>query len=741
MHLKKLLGILFMSSILSACGGDSDDSNYSTPTAPPSSPIATKIVPSADGKITISGQAQADSTITVNLPDGTQKTTKVDSEGKYTLTINSPSAGGEIKITSTNSGGDTSKPTTLDADTVTKTIYQSTGKMPDLAFSPSLGINTEAPQGGVDTVGQAMPFVDVFRTARPFSELSFVGTEFDEDGWVTKLPEDDLDTENIKETYTRTKLMQGTLSGAVPNGKYTLLYEGEGKLELGGKAISNVKGLSSNDNTRSFTFDYVLKDSDNPETNSLSVVIRETLANNYIKDIRIVMPGGTCRNNADDLYNPFIRVNSQSECPENTTYVSFADRLKENRNEIIFNPDYLMFLRNFKVVRMMNLMEASHATHNCMNGTVLDEACMQKETTWDKRAKMDHAVWGGNDGRTQHHDRNGVPVEVVIKLANILKRDIWLNMPHAATDDYITEIAQSFYAGLDSNIKIYLEYSNEVWNNGFLGHHYAEKKGFDAGMDKDIPDISSNRDEEYFARLRYYSYRSVKIFKLWEAEFASTDRFIRVLGTSQGDTVLSDQMIKYINKSYDGKQVDAIAMAPYFFGCIENKGSCEDAPKTLLTATTTDDVFDILNQPYKENGNVIDPSALDATIEKIKLQAKVATAHNLHLLTYEGGQHYTIMGAMGKESEKEKARLRTLFKKVNRDPRMKDAYLKLLNAWKEVDGTTLFTLYTLPQSYYRFGNFGIKEHLNKSRAESPKFDGAMTFQEAVKKCWWDGCNP
>ncbi|MEE9445752.1 MAG: Ig-like domain-containing protein, partial [Cocleimonas sp.] len=277
MHLKKLLGILFMSSILSACGGDSDDSNYSTPTAPPSSPIATKIVPSADGKITISGQAQADSTITVNLPDGTQKTTKADSEGKYTLTINSPSAGGEIKITSTNSGGDTSKPTTLDADTVTKTIYQSTGKMPDLAFSPSLGINTEAPQGGVDTVGQAMPFVDVFRTARPFSELSFVGTEFDEDGWVTKLPEDDLDTENIKETYTRTKLMQGTLSGAVPNGKYTLLYEGEGKLELGGKAISNVKGLSSNDNTRSFTFDYVLKDSDNPETNSLSVVIRETL--------------------------------------------------------------------------------------------------------------------------------------------------------------------------------------------------------------------------------------------------------------------------------------------------------------------------------------------------------------------------------------------------------------------------------------------------------------------------------
>ena len=155
-------------------------------------------------------------------------------------------------------------------------------------------------------------------------------------------------------------------------------------------------------------------------------------------------------------------------------------------------------------------------------------------------------------------------------------------------------------------------------------------------------------------------------------------------------------MIKYINKSYDGKQVDAIAMAPYFFGCIENKGSCEDAPKTLLTATTTDDVFDILNQPYKENGNVIDPSALDATIEKIKLQAKVATAHNLHLLTYEGGQHYTIMGAMGKESEKEKARLRTLFKKVNRGPAHEECLFKITQCM-ERSGRHYF-IYTLHTS-------------------------------------------
>jgi len=127
---------------------------------------------------------------------------------------------------------------------VNKRLYKATGKMPRLLFEPSLGINTEAPQGGVDTVGQSMPFVDVFRTARPFAELSSKKTQYDANGWPTELDPDI--------GYARTKVLQGMLSGAIPNGKYTLLYEGEGKVELGGQAISNVTGLSQG---KGFTFD------------------------------------------------------------------------------------------------------------------------------------------------------------------------------------------------------------------------------------------------------------------------------------------------------------------------------------------------------------------------------------------------------------------------------------------------------------------------------------------------------
>lgn len=621
----------------------------------------------------------------------------------------------------------------LSEKVVIQKLYKITGKMPELLFSPSLGINTEAPQAEADGAGQAMPFVDVFRTARPFAELSGAAT-FDENGWPTEVDP------NLG--YAKTKVLQGTLQGAIPSGQYTLLYEGSGTIQLGGP-ISNVKGLSQQ---QGYTFDLNLVDSpENPEANALNMnILNISLGEgNYIKNIRLIMPGGLCQSN-DDSVNPFIRVTDQSECPDNTSYTSFVDQLDEpaKRNTILFNPDYLSFLRNFKVIRMMNLMESSHGSSACAvsnNGaTEIDKDCVVEGIEWKDRATLNDAVWGGS-GRTDHTNRNGVPIEVLVALANTLKRDMWVNMPHYANDEYITKFSEYVALHLDDSLKTYIEYSNETWNPGFIGHHYVEIKGKEAGfttVPDEFLDFQEIRGEEYFARLRYYSGRSVEIFKLWKKAFNdSNERLIRVLGTSQGDIVLSEQMIKYVGND----NVDALAMAPYFFGCVENKFSCRDAPKILKNAITVDDVFDIVDQEKN-----LDPSGLEGTISKIELQAGMASKYNLQLLSYEGGQHLTtsVMGALNL-NESEKATFRQLFKDANRDPRMKERYEKLLNAWKDYsdNGTTLFTMYTLPQSYYRFGNWGLKEHLNKSREDSPKFDGAMHFQENVGQCWWENCQP
>jgi hypothetical protein len=58
--------------------------------------------------------------------------------------------------------------------------------------------------------------------------------------------------------------------------------------------------------------------------------------------------------------------------------------------------------------------------------------------------------------------QDGVPVEHMILLSNVLGADPWFCMPHAANDDYVTQFARMVLDRLRPDLKIYVEYSNEV---------------------------------------------------------------------------------------------------------------------------------------------------------------------------------------------------------------------------------------------------------------------------------------
>ena len=715
--------LVLLATVLTACDGGG-----STKAVKPNTPTANTATSNDSGLVSVSGKADAGSTITVTFPDGSQQTTIANSAGNYSLTSNKAQTSGTITISSTDSQGNKSANSSikftadLDNPNTIKAIYLATGTMPELSFKPSLGINTEGPQGGADTAGMPMPFVDIFRTARPFAELSPENTIYDDNGWPMEF------SQNLK--YARTKMLQGALDDSIPEGKYTVLYDGSGRLEFGSSgAVTNVADEGNN----KLTFDLTLRDFDSEDEqdasslNSFNMNIRDISPNSYMKNIRIVMPGGTCTG------NPFIRVDETDTCPNGTSYESFAERLEADRNAIIFNPDYLMFLRNFKVIRMMNLMEAS-LKRLCFSA----DACPEGVGTWDHRATMEDAVWGGNDGRTADEEHKGVPIKVMIALANTLNRDIWLNIPHIATDDYISKYAQQVKAGLAPTLKVYVEYSNEVWNNGFAAHAYSTSEGKRLGLDE-VPDefVGTNRDENYFARLRFYSKRSVEIFRIWKNVFDNDERIIRVLGSFIGDRILTEKMLENVTTA----DIDAVAIGAYFFGC-PYEAICPNAAKTLKDATTVDDVFDVIDQSRD-----VDVKSLDGTLMAVENQLTVTKTYNLDLVTYEGGQHLVpgVFGSGAGIDDADRKRLRKLFNDANRDPRMKQRYIRFMEGWKALvnEGTTLFTLYTMPQSFYRYGNFGIKEHLNKSRAESPKYDGIMTFQETVGNCWWEesGCTP
>jgi len=190
----------------------------------------------------------------------------------------------------------------------------------------------------------------------------------------------------------------------------------------------------------------------------VALLIKRSEPKNYIRNIRVIMPGGICAN------NPFKRVNAPQQCPGN--YMSF----EQHHERIIFNPDYLNFMKDFKVIRMMNI---SGITRNPIS-------------RWDQMPHMSKATWAGAEGT------RGAPLQVMIHLANVLNKDPWFNIPHAADNNFVQQYARYIKQNLRPNLKAYIEYTNEAWNSAFSQMHYAKQMGSQLRLDPD-PNVAGQK--------------------------------------------------------------------------------------------------------------------------------------------------------------------------------------------------------------------------------------------------------
>ena len=66
----------------------------------------------------------------------------------------------------------------------------------------------------------------------------------------------------------------------------------------------------------------------------------------------------------------------------------------------------------------------------------------------------------------------GIAWEYAIDLANAVHKDVWVNIPIAASDDYVRSLAALLRDRLAPDLNIYVEYSNEVWNTFFNQYQY-----------------------------------------------------------------------------------------------------------------------------------------------------------------------------------------------------------------------------------------------------------------------------
>lgn len=345
----------------------------------------------------------------------------------------------------------------------------------------------------------------------------------------------------------------------------------------------------------------------------------------------------------------------------------------------IFNPKFVNKINQFKTIRFMNWIKTNDSS----------------QSEWKKRPKLDDASYGRG---------NGVPLEIMVELANRLKIDPWFNIPHMATDEYITNFAQLVKESLNPGLKVYVEFSNEVWNLQFKQQHYALQQGQSRwGQDKKN------------AHMQWYGMRTAQMCDIWKSTFGNQkNRVVCVMGTQTAWKGLEESALECSYWVAEGNKpcyqhgIDVYAIAGYFGGGL---GDSDNSSQVESWLNESDGGF---GKAFKE----LDYS-LNQEYENFIYHANTAQQKGLKLVAYEGGQH--IVGRQGVENNE---KLTNFFIELNRRPEMYELYTKLLNQWKRAGGT-LFMHYCGIRKPTKWGSFGALEHLEQD--SSPKYDALIDF--------------
>lgn len=195
--------------------------------------------------------------------------------------------------------------------------------------------------------------------------------------------------------------------------------------------------------------------------------------------------------------------------------------------------------RDWGVIRMMNMQDAN----------------ANPQRDWSDRRPPAHIFMtgelhprspgGGSDG-----DRStGIAFEQMVDLCNTTSNDLWVCVPHLATPEFVTNLARLIRFGSDGVMpytgvvadpvypplspgrRVFVEYSNEIWNNG-----YSFPQGNWAQEEADALGIS---------RARFNARKFCDTWRVFQEVFGGTQRLVRVAATF---TAVQDYTAQFLDE-------------------------------------------------------------------------------------------------------------------------------------------------------------------------------------------------
>ncbi len=357
--------------------------------------------------------------------------------------------------------------------------------------------------------------------------------------------------------------------------------------------------------------------------------------------------------------------------------------------DIVLGPDetqlFLVFTGTSGGVKNVKLMRPGYLPTDTFSRPFLDRLAMFQALRF-----MGYSNTNGNPqvnwwdrtlptSATQNH-LAGAAWEYVIELANLTGKDPWINIPDQATDYYVRQLATLFKNNLSPDRKLYVEWSNEVWNDIFdQTHRNYDATNAEIATGRSNLNYDGETNQVYLA-WRHTARRAKEVSDIFRSVFGDTAMMTRVRPVLAGQLarpVVITQGLEFIANVFGppNRYFYAIASAPY---------------------------FDIDNA-----------TRIDLTVDKIfaELPAQVAALKNNELLYTVWAQHYKLKnmayeggpGLTGSESLNAKLA-------ANRDPRMKNLIVQLYNDWFSAGGN-LFMYVSLTSKWGDSGSWGLNDDI------------------------------
>jgi hypothetical protein len=385
---------------------------------------------------------------------------------------------------------------------------------------------------------------------------------------------------------------------------------------------------------------------------------------------------------------------------------------------VIFNPHWVTRIKDLRSVRFMD---------------------------WMFTNASDQSEWSDRPNAADYtYTHKGVPLEIMVQLANEIGADPWFNMPHLATDEYMRNFAQYVLDTLDPKLKTHVEYSNELWNFSFLQTAWALKEAKARwGETGESP------------WMQFVGMKAANMAAIWTDVYgaATSDRLTRVIGTHTDWPGLEQPMLYAPLWLAEGADIkapvslfDAYAVTGYFG---HGLGSDEKVKTTLEWMAQSEQAANddatkqgLIGRHYKKfvsdhkydiavtlAARDLKQGSLKALLtEALPYQSKVATENNMDLIMYEGGTHVVGTGDWTHNDD-----LTAFFNHLNYTSEIAEIYQILLKGWRDVGGT-MFNAFVDVANASRWGSWGALRHLDDA---NPRWDVLAGFNTDTPAWWSD----